>query len=84
MIELARTTFGVFGTACFLAYLWATHVVPETANVSLKLIDELFRFPKNQGDILVKRQVCAPSLIFRMSSFLLSLVRWNEILDYTI
>jgi len=50
-------TFGVFGTACFLAYLWATHVVPETANVSLEMIDELFRSPENQGDILVKRQV---------------------------
>ncbi|KAI0303686.1 general substrate transporter [Multifurca ochricompacta] len=33
-------TFGVFGSACFLAYLWATHIVPETANVSLETIDD--------------------------------------------
>jgi len=50
-------TFGVFGTACFLAYLWATYIVPETANVSLEMIDELFRSPASREDMLVKRQV---------------------------
>jgi MFS family permease len=50
-------TFGVFGTACFLAYLWATYIVPETANVSLEMIDEVFRSPANQEDIIIKRQV---------------------------
>jgi hypothetical protein len=53
-------TFGVFGSACFVAYLWATYVVPETANVSLEMIDELFRSPASREDILVKRQVSTP------------------------
>jgi len=50
-------TFGVFGTACFLAYLWATYIVPETANVSLEMIDELFRSPASQEDMVLKKQV---------------------------
>jgi len=50
-------TFGVFGSACFVAYLWSTYVVPETANVSLEMIDEVFRSPAGQEDMLVKRQV---------------------------
>lgn len=50
-------TFGIFGFMCFLAYLWATYIVPETANVSLEMIDELFRSPANQEDILVKKEV---------------------------
>jgi len=50
-------TFGVFGSACFFAYLWATYVVPETANVPLEAIDELFRSPASQDDILMKKQV---------------------------
>jgi len=50
-------TFGIFGCACFSAYLWATYVVPETANVSLEMIDEVFRSPASREDILVKRQV---------------------------
>lgn len=50
-------TFGVFGSACFLAYLWATYVVPETANVPLEAIDELFRSPASQDDILMRKQV---------------------------
>jgi len=50
-------TFGIFGCACFSAYLWATYVVPETANVSLEMIDEVFRSPASREDIIVKRQV---------------------------
>ncbi|KAN0132836.1 general substrate transporter [Lactarius tabidus] len=50
-------TFGVFGSACFFAYLWATYIVPETANVPLEAIDELFRSPASQDDILVKKQI---------------------------
>ncbi|KAH9041641.1 general substrate transporter [Lactarius pseudohatsudake] len=50
-------TFGIFGSACFLAYLWATYVVPETANIPLEAIDELFRSPATQDDILMKKQV---------------------------
>lgn len=55
-----RLTFGVFGTACFLAYLWATYIVPETANVSLEMIDEVFRSPASQGDMVMKKQVGTP------------------------
>jgi len=55
--DLTRLTFGVFGSACFLAYLWATYVVPETANIPLEAIDELFRSPASQDDLLVKKQV---------------------------
>ena len=40
-----------------MAYLWATYVVPETANVPLEAIDELFRSPASQDDILLKKQV---------------------------
>ncbi|KAH9972081.1 hypothetical protein BGW80DRAFT_1316325 [Lactifluus volemus] len=50
-------TFGVFGSACFFAYLWATYIVPETANVSLEMIDEVFRSPASRGDMLMKKQV---------------------------
>ncbi|KAH9064027.1 general substrate transporter [Lactarius vividus] len=50
-------TFGVFGSACFFAYLWATYVVPETANIPLEAIDELFRSPATHDDILAKKQV---------------------------
>jgi hypothetical protein len=79
-------TFGVFGSACFVAYLWATYVVPETANVSLEMIDELFRSPASREDILVKRRVSAPLYELYDSQFLsdLLLSRWNGILDCTI
>ena len=79
-------TFGVFGSACFVAYLWATYVVPETANVSLEMIDELFRSPASREDILVKRQVSTPLYELYDSQLLsdLLLSRWNEILDCTI
>jgi hypothetical protein len=53
-------TFGVFGSACYLAYLWATYIVPETANVSLEMIDEVFRSPASREDVVVKRQVRTP------------------------
>jgi len=69
-------TFGVFGTACFLAYLWATYIVPETANVSLEMIDELFRSPASQEDMLVKRQVSTPRFFFTTHGFF-SLVFWK-------
>ena len=60
LLSYSSLTFGVFGSACFLAYLWATYTVPETANVSLEMIDEVFRCPANQEDIVVKRQVRTP------------------------
>jgi hypothetical protein len=60
LIYFARMTLGVFGSACFMAYLWATYIVPETANVSLEMIDEVFRSPASQEDMVVKRQVRKP------------------------
>ncbi|KAJ3767506.1 MFS monosaccharide transporter [Lentinula raphanica] len=35
-------TFTLFATASFLAYLWVTYTVPETANVSLEDVDRRF------------------------------------------
>lgn len=43
-----------------MAYLWATYIVPETANVSLEMIDKVFRSPAGQEDMVVKRQVRTP------------------------
>ncbi|KAI0058648.1 general substrate transporter [Artomyces pyxidatus] len=50
-------TFGVFACACFAAYLWSTYVVPETANVSLEMIDEVFNSSAGREDMLLKKQV---------------------------
>jgi hypothetical protein len=46
-----------FAIACFLAYFWATYVVPETANVPLEEVDALFRSSAGAEDAAVKRQV---------------------------
>ena len=32
----------IFAVACFAGYLWSTYVVPETGNVSLEEMDEVF------------------------------------------
>ena len=53
----SSTTFMVFSVASFLAYLWATFVVPETANVSLEEIDAVFRSSAGQDDMILKHQV---------------------------
>ena len=50
-------TFLTFSTACFLAYLWSTYLVPETANVSLEEIDAVFRSSAGREDVLLKQQV---------------------------
>ena len=50
-------TFVVFSLACFLAYLWATYSVPETANVSLEEIDKMFRSSAGREDQELKAQV---------------------------
>lgn len=52
-----RATFITFATACGFAYLWATYIVPETANVSLEEIDTLFESAVLKEEIAVKRQV---------------------------
>ncbi|KAK0493038.1 MFS monosaccharide transporter [Armillaria luteobubalina] len=53
----AAGTFMIFSTACFLAYLWATYSVPETANVSLEEIDAVFGTSLGKDDDLVRRQI---------------------------
>ncbi|KXN87074.1 putative glucose transporter rco-3 [Leucoagaricus sp. SymC.cos] len=53
----ASFTFMVFATACFLAYLWATYVVPETANVSLEEIDAVFHSSAGRDDAMLKQQI---------------------------
>jgi hypothetical protein len=46
-----------FSIACFLAYFWATYLVPETANVSLEEIDAVFKSSAGVEDAVLKRQV---------------------------
>ena len=50
-------TFITFATACGFAYLWATYIVPETANVSLEEIDSLFESSAWKEEAAVKHQV---------------------------
>ena len=50
-------TFVIFATSCFVAYLWSTYVVPETANVSLEEMDEVFKSEVGREDREVKGQV---------------------------
>ncbi|ESK91451.1 mfs monosaccharide [Moniliophthora roreri MCA 2997] len=50
-------TFMIFASACFLAYLWSTYQVPETANVSLEEIDSMFRSSAGHEDMALKRQI---------------------------
>ncbi|KAK0437942.1 MFS monosaccharide transporter [Desarmillaria tabescens] len=57
LVEYSAATFMIFSTACFLAYLWATYSVPETANVSLEEIDAVFGTSSGQDDELVRQQV---------------------------
>ncbi|KAK0486461.1 MFS monosaccharide transporter [Armillaria novae-zelandiae] len=52
----AAGTFMIFSTACFVAYLWATYSVPETANVSLEEIDAVFGTSLGKDDDLVRQQ----------------------------
>ncbi|KAI0321771.1 hypothetical protein OF83DRAFT_1080726 [Amylostereum chailletii] len=50
-------TFGVFGGASFGAYLWATHVVPETANLSLEAVDSVFATAAGREDAVLRKQI---------------------------
>jgi hypothetical protein len=50
-------TFMIFSVACFLAYLWATYMVPETANISLEEIDAVFHSSAGRDDAMLKQQV---------------------------
>ena len=46
-----------FATACGFQYLWATYIVPETANVSLEEIDSLFGSSTLKDEVALKHQV---------------------------
>ncbi|KAF8953625.1 general substrate transporter, partial [Flammula alnicola] len=50
-------TFLIFAGACTLSYLWATHLVPETANVSLEEVDKLFRSSAGREEALLKAEI---------------------------
>ena len=47
----------IFAIACSAGYLWATYIVPETANVSLEEIDAVFNSPAARDDRQLKLQV---------------------------
>ncbi|KAN0097637.1 General substrate transporter [Tylopilus felleus] len=51
MVISASATFMTFACACFAAFLWSTHIVPETANVSLEEIDAIFNSSAAQEDL---------------------------------
>ena len=46
-----------FAIACSAGYLWATYVVPETANVPLEEIDTVFKSSASRDDMQLKLQV---------------------------
>ncbi|RDB24830.1 putative glucose transporter rco-3 [Hypsizygus marmoreus] len=50
-------TFMVFAVACAMAYFWSTYIVPETANVSLEEIDEVFKSSAGLEDAQLKEQI---------------------------
>jgi hypothetical protein len=54
----------VFAIACSAGYLWATYIVPETANVSLEEIDAVFKSPAARDDMQLKLQVSILSIDF--------------------
>lgn len=47
----------IFALACFLGYFWSTYIVPETGNVSLEEMDEVFGSSAGAEDSRLKRQV---------------------------
>ncbi|KAJ7454529.1 general substrate transporter [Mycena galericulata] len=58
MMEVSPAgTFLTFSTACFLAYLWATYSVPETAGVALEDMDRVFGSEVGREDAARRRQV---------------------------
>lgn len=56
---LGSGTFALFACACFGAYLWATHLVPETGGVALEEIDAVFGGEAGKADVDLRREVCA-------------------------
>ncbi|KAF7288772.1 MFS domain-containing protein [Mycena indigotica] len=50
-------TFLTFATACFVAYLWATYTVPETAGVTLEDMDRVFGGDAGREDHVRRREL---------------------------
>ncbi|KAJ7072993.1 general substrate transporter [Mycena amicta] len=50
-------TFLIFSTACFIAYLWATYRVPETAGVALEDMDRVFGGDAGREDVVRRREI---------------------------
>ncbi|KAG6378540.1 hypothetical protein JVT61DRAFT_12804 [Boletus reticuloceps] len=50
-------TFMTFACACFAAFLWSSHIIPETANVSLEEIDTVFNSSAAQEDLQRKLEL---------------------------
>ncbi|KAJ7758709.1 MFS monosaccharide transporter [Mycena metata] len=50
-------TFLTFASACFLAYLWATYSVPETAGVALEDMDRVFGTEAGREDAVRRKEV---------------------------
>ncbi|KAF7288735.1 MFS domain-containing protein [Mycena indigotica] len=50
-------TFLTFATACFVAYLWATYMVPETAGVTLEDMDRVFGGDAGREDRVRRREL---------------------------
>jgi hypothetical protein len=57
LMKHLSTAFVIFATACVMAYFWSTYVVPETANVSLEEMDEVFSSSAGREDEILKRRV---------------------------
>ncbi|KAJ7189121.1 MFS monosaccharide transporter [Mycena filopes] len=58
MMEVSPAgTFLTFASACFLAYLWATYSVPETAGVALEDMDRVFGSEIGREDAKRRKEV---------------------------
>jgi len=58
LMELSPSgTFMIFSIACFLGYFWSTYIVPETSNVSLEEMDEVFGTSAGAEDSQLKDQI---------------------------
>ncbi|KIK50759.1 hypothetical protein GYMLUDRAFT_51026 [Collybiopsis luxurians FD-317 M1] len=53
----AAGTFMMFAVASFLAYIWVTYSVPETANVPLEEIDKMFKSSAGREESVMKSQI---------------------------
>ena len=52
-----RATFLIFSMCTFCGYIFSTHIVPETAGVSLEEIDEVFGSDVGREELELRKQV---------------------------